>query len=180
MTKRFLAQLAILTTIMSGAAIAIAQDDGQSAGEQQMHHDKGMRHDRMGRGMGRGMSGGFRDPGRMVEMMQRHLNLDETQSQQLTDIMEAAKPEIEATHTAFRENREAMHSLETSDPDYSAKLQNLSSANGELAEKMTLLHGQIRADVHSVLTPEQRQMIEERGPRSRRHGRNHDQDFGEE
>ncbi len=170
MTKRFLAQLAILAMITSGATSAVAQDDGQSVGDYPMHHDKGMRHDRMGRAMGRG----FRDPDRMVEMMQRHLDLDEAQSQQLNNIMEAVKPEIQAAQTAFRENREAIHSLQTSDPDYSVKLQNLSSANGELAAKMTLLHGRIRADVHAVLTPEQLQMMEERGSRFRNH--DHDSD----
>jgi Spy/CpxP family protein refolding chaperone len=166
MKKRFSGRLTALVILTSCTAIAIAQDSGQSDGEHKAQHGKGMHHD----GMGRGRGGGYRDPARMIEMMQRHLDLDDLQTQQLNNIMGAVKPEFQAAHAALSENREAMRSLQTNDPDYDAKLQNLSSANAELAATMTLLHGRVRAEVFAVLTPEQTEMIEERRQRMRDSG----------
>lgn len=171
MTKRIPAGLALLALLTGGVAISVAQEGGQSGGEHKAHHGAGMHHDGMGGGPdGQFGAGRFRDPARMIEMMQRHLDLDELQTQQLNNILEAVRPELEAAKTAFRENREAIRALDTSAPDYSAKLQNLSSANAELAGAMTLLFGGIRADVHAVLTPEQVQILEASGPRNRGHG----------
>ena len=179
MTKRYLGRLTALIILTICTTIAIAQDSGQSDGEHKAQHSKRMHHD----GMGRGRDRGFGDPARMVEMMQRHLDLDDLQTQQLNNIMGAAKPEFQAAHVALSENREALRSLQTNDPDYDAKLQNLSSANAELAATMTLLHGRVRAEVFAVLTPEQTQMIEERRQRTRdsghRRGHRDAEDTGE-
>ncbi len=166
MTKRFIGQLTILAMLLSSAASVIAQDEGSSDDDRRKYRGHRMHRDDMGRGMG--------DPARMLEMMTNRLDLDETQSQQLSNIMTAAQPEIQELRDGRRENRDAMRSLDTNDPDYSAKLQNLSAANANLAARMTLLRGRLRADVHALLTPEQLQTIEERGERFRGHGRHRD------
>lgn len=169
MTNRLTGQLVILALLVSVTAVVVAQEVGAVENEQYKHHDRGMGH--------AGMREDMRNPARMLERMQRHLDLDETQTQQMSNIFDAAKPEIDALRAALRENREATRSLDTSDPDYSARLQNLSTANADLAGKMTLLHGRLRAEVHAVLTPEQMQMVEERGEHSR--GRRHHRDSEE-
>jgi Spy/CpxP family protein refolding chaperone len=148
----------VLTLTFAAAGIAQAQDDGDWQGQR-------------GRGMHHGPMG---DPTRMLQMMSRHLDLDETQSQQVSNILGAAKPEIDALRDALHENREAMRVLSTNDPDYSSKLQNLSASNAEIAAQMTLLHGRIRAEMHAVLTTEQLQKIEERAWKDGRHQRRHD------
>lgn len=163
MTTGMFGKYIVLTLTVAAAGIALAQDDGDGDGDWRGHQGKGMHHDRMG------------DPARMLEMMTRHLDLDEMQSQQVSNILDAAKPEIEALRDSMHENREAMHSLATDDPDYSNKLQNLSASNADLAAQMTLLHGRIRADVNAVLTPEQLQKIADRGSREGRHRRGHDE-----
>jgi Spy/CpxP family protein refolding chaperone len=168
MTNRLTGQLVILAMLVSVAAVVVAQEEGALDNDQRKHHDRGTGHDGMRQ---EGML--MRNPAQMLERMQKHLDLDETQTQQMSNIFGAAKPEIDALRAALRENREATRSLDTNDPDYSAKLQNLSTANADLAGKMTLLQGRLRAEVHAVLTPEQMQMVEERGEhfRGRRHHR---------
>ena len=143
-------RLAVLSVFIAAAGQVQAQDGDGHFGE----HEK-----ERGRHMWRAA---MDDPARLVERLSVHLDLDATQEQQLNNIVDAARPELEQLRESLQENRKAMHALETTDPDYSAKLQNLSAANGELAAQMTLLHGRIRADVHAVLTPEQLAIMEER------------------
>ena len=92
----------------------------------------------------------------MVEMMTRHLDLDDEQSQAVGNIIDAARPEIDALRQRAKENRNAMQSLDVDDPDYGTNLQNLSTEIGALTSEATLLHGRLRADVFAHLTPEQR------------------------
>lgn len=119
---------------------------------------------------------GFRDPARMLERMARHLDLDEAQRQNISNIVEAAGPEIDALRDRARANRAAMRALDPADPDYSAKLANLATENGELVAESTMLFGRVRAEVSRELTAEQREqlaaMAAERHERSRR-GRRH-------
>ena len=97
------------------------------------------------------------DIGRMME----HLELNEEQSLAVTNIMEAARPEFETLQRRTRENHIASRSLDVNDADFGEKLQNIAAENGGLATEMTLLQGRVRADVHSVLTPEQQQKLAE-------------------
>lgn len=168
--NRLTGQIVILAILVSVTSVVVAQEEGAVDSDQRKHHDRGMGHDGM-----QGMRMG--NPVHRLERIQKHLDLDETQTQQMSNIFDAARPEIEVLRVALRENREAMRTLDTSDPDYSAKLQNLSTANADLAAKMTLLHGRLRAEVHAVLTPEQMQMIEQRGEhfRGRRHHRDREE-----
>lgn len=111
---------------------------------------------------GHGPGAGFRDPARMIERMTKHLDLDETQQQTVSNIVEAARPEFEALRDKARENRKAMRELETTDPDYSAKLTNLATENGELMASGTILFGRVRAELAAELTDEQRAKLEAR------------------
>ena len=53
-----------------------------------------------------------------------------------------------------------MRELETTDPDYSAKLNNLAIENGELMASGTILFGRVRAELAAELTDEQRAKLE--------------------
>jgi len=122
------------------------------------------------RGQQRGQHGELRGPEQMVRMMSRHLELDETQAQQIESVIAAAKPEVDALRDQHRTNRQAMRSLNVDDPDYGAQLDNLSAENGQLAAESTRLQGRIRADIHAVLTPEQQQKFDEQADRMRERG----------
>ena len=111
---------------------------------------------------GHGPGAAFRDPAKMIERMARHLDLDETQQQTINNIVEAARPEFETLREQARENRTAMRELETTDPDYSAKLNNLAVQNGELMASGTILFGRVRAELAAELTEEQRAKLEAR------------------
>ena len=112
------------------------------------------------------------DPMRMVKRMTRRLDLDETQQQTISNIVEAAKPEFEVLRDRSRANRQAMRQLVTTDPDYSAKLSNLAAETGEVAAERTRLFGRVRSEINAELTDEQRAELESlASERSGRFGR---------
>jgi len=159
MSKEFFSAIAVMLFLTAM---------GASAADHFGHDGPGMR--------------GQGDPDRMVEFMARKLELDDTQTQTLRNIAEAARPGMEELRDKARANREAIAALDVSDPDYGAKLQNLSEENGYLASQATLLFGQLRADISAELTDEQRVKLAEgmsrmrekggrnRSERHRRHG----------
>ncbi len=146
MTSKFVAMATAVMMCTAAGTVAFAQD---SEGHDGKRHMRGAGH-RMNHHQ-------FGDPARMLARMTRHLELDETQSQTISNILEAAKPEIDALRERVQANRNAMHELDVDTSDYGAKLQNLSTEIGALTAEATLLHGRLRADVFAELTPEQRE-----------------------
>ena len=96
--KKFLAATAAAVMCTAAGTYAFAQDAEHHDGKR---HMRGASH-RMHRDE-------FGDPARLIEMMTRHLDLDDTQSQTVGNILEAAKPEIDALRERMRTSREAMH-----------------------------------------------------------------------
>ena len=103
--------------------------------------------------------GGFPGPGLMIEHMADHLDLDDTQRDSVRNILEAAKPELDALREQARGNRAALMALDSSDPAYSTELNNIAVSNGQLATEGTLLFTRIRSEVNAVLTDEQRDKL---------------------
>jgi Spy/CpxP family protein refolding chaperone len=102
---------------------------------------------------------GFPGPGMMLEHMADHLDLDDAQRDSIRNILEAAKPELDALREQVRSNREALDALGAEDPEYSTVLNNIAISNGQLATEGTLLFTRIRTEVHAVLTDEQREKL---------------------
>lgn len=169
MIKKFVAATTAAMMMTAAYTCALAQDPEEGDGKRdrrgpghRMHHDD------------------FGDPTRMLEMMTRHLDLDDSQSQVIGNILAAAKPQIDALRERGQAARQAMFELDVDDPDYGTRLQTLSMEVGAVTSEATLLHGSLRADVFAQLTPEQRERAAEgrRGMRrqsrhggfSRRHG----------
>ncbi len=111
---------------------------------------------------------GFPGPGLMLEHMADHLDLDEAQRNAVSNIFEAARPEIEALREKARANREALEALDVNDAAYSTELNNIAISNGELATEGTLLFTRIRSEVHAVLTDEQIAKLERGKERMKR------------
>ena len=100
---------------------------------------------------GGGPGFGMPDPGMMIGRMAERLDLDDAQRESVKNIMEAAKPELQALREQFRANQEALQALDAGDPE----IQNIAISNGELATEATLLFSRIRGEFHAVLTDEQ-------------------------
>jgi len=90
-----------------------------------------------------------------LEHMADHLDLTDEQRASVKNILQAAKPEIEAVRDQARANREAIQTLDPADPAYEAELNNIALSNGELATTGTLLAVRVRSEVRAVLTDEQ-------------------------
>ena len=103
---------------------------------------------------------GIPDPEIMIEHMADHLDLDDTQRASIENILEAVQPEAEALRERFRENREALHALDASDPAYDTTLNNLALSQGQLATEGVLLATRVRTEIHAVLTDEQVEKLE--------------------
>ena len=150
MKTKYIAAISMVTLLTAlGAA---AQDgDGEHRGK---HHRAGGMH-------GPGFGARFPDAERTVERMTRHLDLDDTQAQQIRNILLAAEPEITALKEELREHFETTRNLDTGSDDYDVELQNHAARTGELAARAALLHGRVRAEIHAVLTEEQRALAAE-------------------
>lgn len=162
MSKNNLSVLIAVAALLAigGAAVSQEADDNEP--------NRGERHKQM-----RQQHGADRpmDAQRMIRGMTRRLDLDDTQIEQMTNIIDSAKPELELLRESNRENRRAMRELDVNDPDYGAQLQNLAAAKGVLESSSVELRGRIRAEIHAILTPEQQQQLAEIGPRDRGHAR---------
>jgi len=91
----------------------------------------------------------------MIERMADHLDLTDDQRVSIENILQSAKPEIETLRDQAMANRDALESLDPSDPAYDTTLQNIAISNGELATAGTLLKARVRGEAHAVLTEEQ-------------------------
>ena len=106
-----------------------------------------------------GPGAGFPGPGMMFEHIAEHLDLDETQRASVQNILEAARPELEALREQARSNREALMALDASDAAYSTEVNDIAISNGQLATEGTLLATRIRGEINAVLTDEQREKL---------------------
>ena len=136
--------------LLAGAIDSVqAQSDGGAEASRQSDRHHG------------GRFRGNRDPMRWVQRLSRQLDLDDTQQQNLANVVEASKPEFEALRERSRDTRSALRELDVDDPDYAAKLDNLAAAQGQLATDRAVLLGRLRAEVAAQLTPEQRAEMSE-------------------
>lgn len=152
MTRHRIATAAAVLTLAAGLAVAAPQGGKGNPGD-----------------WGGQRSGGrmTASPERVVEQITRHVELDETQEQTLRNILEAAKPEFESLRDRGRVNMRAMRDLDPADPDYSARLDDLSAENGQLVADGTRLVGRVRGEVYAILTVEQIAELEAAGDRMR-------------
>lgn len=113
------------------------------------------------------------DPAKMLKRLERVLDLDEQQRQNLENVVMSATPAIESLSTRAREHGARITALDPADSNYTSELQSLATTAGELATEAALLRGRLHADIHAQLTPEQRavlaQKLELRRDRRGRH-----------
>jgi Spy/CpxP family protein refolding chaperone len=128
-----------------------------------------------GEGMSQRGQRGSMGPERNIRMMTRRLELDDTQVEQVKGIYAAVGPELESLREQGRSIRMAMRDLTEDDADYEAKKASLAAERDELEVTAKGLRENIRTEIDTILTPEQREEFaaamergRERGPRNRR------------
>jgi Spy/CpxP family protein refolding chaperone len=146
-----------LLAFSGGAAIAAQADGDGHEHKYRLHRGAGM-HEAV-------------DPARMVKHLTRTLELDQTQQQEVENIVLAAKPEMEALRTRAEANRQAMHDLDVNDSNHDARLNELALEKGAIVSEQALLHGRLKAEINAVLTPEQQQELASKGDQMREHFR---------
>lgn len=143
-------QSMIMTTIVL-AFIAV------TGGAAYAGQEDGARKDRWARS--HGSTEGVGVPGAISDRMADRLGLDESQAQSVTNVMEAARPEFEALRERGHTLKQSIREFDPANPDYGVMLQNASAESGQVAAELVLLTGRVRADIHRILTPEQRQSL---------------------
>ena len=153
------ALLALLLSATATSGLALAGDADQ--GDEDGHKGRGERSHMTGDRM--------HDPEQMVGRMTRWLELDDNQQQEVSNIMMVASPQLKTLKDRERANRDALHTLDANNPDYSIRMQDLAADNGAIASEMTIVMAEMRSNINAVLTPEQQQKMAEGAGRMREH-----------
>lgn len=98
---------------------------------------------------------------RRIERMAERLNLNDSQRSKFKQIHEANRGEMMAIHQAMQKNREALHGLDPAAKNYSSEVARLAAEKAELVKQMVTHRSEVRAEVHAMLTPEQRQQAKQ-------------------
>lgn len=102
------------------------------------------------------------DPERMVRHISAFLELDDATTQELSNVVLAAEPQLRALRDKARANREAIAAVDGSASDYGATIHELALESGQIATETTLLLSQLRVDINSKLSEEQQLQLTER------------------
>ncbi len=92
--------------------------------------------------------------GQQHEQMMKELNLTPTQKQQAETIFGNAREKARPIRQEIQQNREALHAAMKAND--TAKIEHLSTQQGNLMGKATAIRTQAMAKFYATLTPEQR------------------------
>jgi Spy/CpxP family protein refolding chaperone len=105
--------------------------------------------------------------GAMLDRLSAKLNLTNTQKQQAQSIFSAARQSAKPVRAQLRQERQALQAaVKSGAPD--AQIDQLANQMGPLMAQATAIHSKAFAKFYSVLTPEQRTLLGQRGM-NRRH-----------
>jgi len=111
---------------------------------------------------------------RRAERVAEKLDLSDSQRDQFKQIHEQGRGEGKTIHEAMQKNRDALHKLNPSAKGYSKQVAQLANEKAELVKQMVVHKSEVRAELHAMLTPQQRekmsQMKMERKGKGKRSG----------
>jgi len=110
---------------------------------------------------GHGHHGGGDAGMRYMHHVFEQLDLSPEQKETVKGIFTSAKPRLTALHEEMRDVRESLMDTSPDAADYSTVVDAASQKSGELASQIVLEMSQIRTQVHSVLTEEQKAQLPE-------------------
>jgi Spy/CpxP family protein refolding chaperone len=102
------------------------------------------------RGKGRG------DPAARLQRMADDLGLSPEQRKQVRGLYDAARPQMEATRSQLRTERQRVRDADPGDRNHAATVAAASKRIGELTAQKTQQQGELQRKVWQLLTPEQR------------------------
>ena len=114
------------------------------------------------RGKGRG------GPAARMQRMADELDLSPAQRKQVRDIYETARPQMDATRSQMRIERQRLRDASPGTRDHAATVAAASKRIGELTAQTTQQRGELQRKVWQVLTPEQRTKADSRRAESRK------------
>jgi len=116
--------------------------------------------------------GGLFAPSFKMARMARHLDLSDEQRTQAKAILDSTRPEADRFADAMLENREAMKQLQQSGTFDEAQVREVAERRGALIVEMTVLKARVHSQIQAILTPEQRERMQEMRARHRgpKHG----------
>jgi Spy/CpxP family protein refolding chaperone len=155
MKKSLSVTLAALA-LAGGTAYAIAASDERWEGCER--NWQGSEH-RMEHKQHRGAGGFMKHLGKELEMTSE-------QREQVRNLMEQRHDSLQKTRSQLHETRKLLWQLDPGSDSYQADVAQLAQQKGALMGSMVQYHGQLKADIYALLSPEQqqtfKQQIEER------------------
>jgi len=149
-TKKRLLGTLLATGLVLGTAAGIAHASGFDRCARGGHDGPSASFDRMGRGEGH-------NPQRMLHK----LDLDEAQRDQIFEIMHEQRPAMRDQRKGLDTARSALHEAVAAGAD-EARIRELAAAQAERMTEMLVLRAETAREMRAVLTPEQRQQMEQR------------------
>ena len=151
--------IAILTVVLVavGAIFVLAQttdksgDDKKGFGKRGMHAKHGMR----------GKLGKRGRRGHMMGRAFRKLELTDAQKTQMQTIMKATREESKALRKQMHTNRQELHKLTENGTFNESQVTALANKQGDLHAKMIVQKQKVKAQMHAVLTSEQKAKLAE-------------------
>lgn len=93
--------------------------------------------------------------GKRAKMMQQ-LNLSQQQNQQIQALIQEREKIIRPVRMEVRNINQTIHQLDTTSPDYKAKIFSLADEKAKRVHRIVIEKGEIRMKIEAVLTSEQR------------------------
>mgnify|MGYP001316292228 CR=1 FL=1 len=100
-----------------------------------------------------------------ADRMARMLDLNDEQRTQVQEIMREHRTEMQELRAQIREQRKALHASATADEFDEAQAREQADKLGDLMGDAAFHGSRMRHEIHAVLTPEQRQKLEDRHAR---------------
>jgi protein CpxP len=159
--KKSIKTLLIATAIAGGVAASMAYAVPPGAGEGCAYGPQSMG---MGPGMGMGMGFGRHgmDSDSRIDRMAGMLDLSKEQRDKVRAIVDKARPQTRALRDKLSENHTLMHALMQQDTVKEADIRKLADNQGKLIADMIVQRSKMRNEIHAVLTPEQREKLQQR------------------
>lgn len=155
--SRTYSTLALVAAMAAAPMVASAATDGSSDGNWTGHHQK--------------MHRDWDTQGRWSGYMLRGLDLTQAQQDQIFKIRHDQAQAFYDQHKALRAASKSLRELTNADSFDQAKAQQAAEAMGQADAQLALLRAQTQAQIRAVLTPEQRQKLDDHKARRGHHAR---------
>lgn len=137
-------RLFLIATVVTGVAVA-GLAYAMPGGGERCHRD--------GQGMGHGGMGAEARIDRMADA----LDLSQKQRDQVRGIVDKSRPSMRELRDRMHANRKQLRALMQQDKTPQAEVRRLADIQGKAVADMIVLRTQMRTEIRSVLTPEQRE-----------------------